>query len=60
MKIHFSVRALVCAAFKAVPEVSDLMLPMRDGVKRYTVVARPRGAGKCPVIITLCAEGVGR
>ena len=40
-----------CAAFKVVPEVSDLMLPMRDGVKLYTVVARPRGAEKCPVII---------
>ena len=41
-----------CAAFKVVPEVSDFMLPMRDGVKLYTVVARPRGAEKCPVIIT--------
>ncbi len=41
-----------CVAFKAIPDVSDHMLPMRDGVRLYTVVARPRDAEKCPVIVT--------
>jgi uncharacterized protein len=30
----------------------DVMVPMRDGVKLYTVIVVPRGASHAPIILT--------
>ena len=47
----------VPAHFDAVPATSDYvkrvaMIPMRDGVKLYTVIVIPRGAAHAPMILT--------
>ncbi|MCE3261503.1 MAG: glutaryl-7-ACA acylase [Pseudoduganella sp.] len=47
----------IVAGFAAPQEQADyvkrvVMLPMRDGVKLYTVIVVPKGASKAPIILT--------